>query len=206
MRRYVRIAAAAATSLLLTACMSGTVGSSPSSDSNAPRATSSSSAPAFVQTTATCASITGHLYEACFAYIVNDAEFSLQPYYKYVHSDSLFASLRDRLTLKYRSQALQTIQQRAAHWPTGTNTVKGPDIVIRKGWASLACNKAVLVTRESWTVIAPSGRVLYQERGQTHTIVLRRVPDERFRVGTHVLHQWVVYAIYNSGNGAQPRC
>lgn len=205
MRNFIKASVASVATLLLTACMSGQVGSSPLG-TTAPRPASSSSAPALTQTTTTCASITGHLYEACFAYIVNDAEFSLQPYYKYVHSDSIFASLRDRLPLKYRGQALQTIQRRTVHWPTGTNTVRGPDITIRKGWASLVCNKAVLVTRESWTVIAPSGKVLYQERGQTHTVVLRRVPDERFHVGSHVLHQWVVYAIYNTGNGAQPGC
>lgn len=206
MRAFTKAAVAAVVTLGLTACMSGTAGSRPASGTNVPRTSVSTITPGFLQTTGTCAKNTGHLYEVCFAYIFNDAEFSLQPYYKYVHSDSLFASLRERLPLKYRGQALQTIRQRVAHWPVGTNMVRGPDIVIREGWASLVCNKAVLITRESWTVIAPSGQVLYQERGQTHTVVLRRIPDERFRIGSHALHQWVVYAIYNTGNGAQPHC
>src|SRR6185437_1934422 len=108
---------ALAAAVTMSACASsipnGASGSadSPSSPVSAANTTSPAATPqpAAGQTTSACASIAGHRYEACTAYIVNDAHWSLQPYYKYVHSDSVFAFLKDRLTLKYRGQALQTI-------------------------------------------------------------------------------------------------
>jgi hypothetical protein len=154
-----------------------------------------------------CASLQGHRYEVCFAYVVNDAHWSLQPYYKYVHSDSFLAPLADRLPLKYRGSALRTIRSRAMHWPRGTNRVQGPSIRILQARSSLKCNKARLVTRESWKVITPNGRVLYQEKNQLHTIVMRRVPDERTRIGGRVLlHAWVVSKIYDSRRSMSLTC
>lgn len=150
-----------------------------------------------LQSAAVCGTIQDHLYEACFAYVWNDAHLSLQPYYKYVHSDSLLSGLKNRLALKYFDQAFQTIQQRAANWPRGTNAVDGPDITIVAARSSLTCDKAVLTTRENWTVRAPDGAVLYQESQQLHTVVLHRIPDERFQYDGHVLHQWAVYALYD---------
>lgn len=144
-----------------------------------------------------CGKVQDHLYEACAAYVWNDAHFSLQPYYKYVHSTSLFSGLANRLELKYTGTALQLIQQRAANWPRGTNTVDGPDIAILSAQSSLACNRAVLVTRENWTVRTANGQLLYQENGQLHTIMLQRTPDQRFEFDGYVLHQWVVAAIYD---------
>jgi len=144
-----------------------------------------------------CGTYKDHLYEACAAYVWNDAHFSLQPYYKYVHSDSPLSFLRDRLAIKYHDQALQVIQQRTAGWPQGTNTVHGPDITIVTARSSLTCDKAVLTTHEDWTVYAPNGTVLYQENQQPHTIVLHRIPDQRFQYDGYILHQWAVYAIYD---------
>lgn len=152
-----------------------------------------------------CLAYTDHVYEVCVAYVWNDAHASLQPYYKYVHSDSSLSFLKDRLALKYQGQALQVVQQRTANWPAGTNTVDGPEIAILSARSSLACDKAVLTTRENWTVRMSNGHVLYQENGQFHTIVLRRTPDERFRYGNSVLHQWVVDAIYD-GEQNLPVC
>lgn len=144
-----------------------------------------------------CLAYKDHVYEACFAYVWNDAHWSLQPYYKYVHSSSIFSGLANRLQLKYKGQALQLIKNRTANWPSGTNTVDGPDIDIVGAWASLACNRAILVTRESWTVRAANGAVLYPENGKVHTVVLERTPDHRFEYNGTVLHQWVVSAIYD---------
>lgn len=158
-----------------------------------------------LQSLGVCGTYQDHLYEVCAAYIWNDAHLSLQPYYKYVHSDSLLSFLKDRLALKYHEQALQVVQQRTASWPSGTNTVDGPDITIVTARSSLACDKAVLTTRENWTVRAPNGTVLYQENGQPHTVVLHRIPDERFRYGDFVLHQWAVYALYD-GEQNLPVC
>jgi hypothetical protein len=158
------------------------------------------------QTLSECAHFSGHRFEVCGAYMWNDAHWSLQPYYKYVHSDSFFAFLKNRLSLKYRNDALQAIRRRARNWPSGTNTVEGPRIDILRARSSLKCNQGVLITRESWKVVSRRGSVLYQERRQIHTVILRRVPDERFRLGSHVLHAWVVYKIYDSRRDIQPTC
>lgn len=144
-----------------------------------------------------CLAYKDHVYEACFAYVWNDAHWSLQPYYKYVHSDSVFSGLVNRVALKYKGHALQVVRQRAANWPAGTNTVDGPDITIQGAWASLSCNRAILVTRETWTVRSPNGTMLYQENDKIHTVVLERTPDERFEYNGTVLHQWVVSDIFD---------
>lgn len=144
-----------------------------------------------------CGVYQDHLFEACAAYVWNDAHLSLQPYYKYIHSDSPFSFLKNRLAIKYHDQALQVIEQRVATWPKGTNVVHGPDITIVTARSSLTCDKAVLTTREDWTVYAPNGTILYQENQQPHTIVLHRIPDERFQYEGNVLHQWAVFAIYD---------
>lgn len=180
----------------------------PASESSTPIVSGMASAPVATSPPAAphdCLSYKDHVYEACFAYVWNDAHWSLQPYYKYVHSDSVFSGLANRLSLKYKGPALQLIQQRAANWPVGTNTVDGPDIDIRSARASLSCNRAVLVTRETWTVRRANGALLYQENGQIHTVVLERTPDVRFQYNGTVLHQWVVSAIYD-GEQAMPVC
>ena len=186
-------AAASATATVTTAAATATA-----TPSAAPTASSS-------QVLDICGVYKDYLYEACTAYVWNDAHFSLQPYYKYVHSGSPLNFLKDRLALKYFDQALQVVQQRTAGWPQGTNTVEGPDITIVTARSSLACDKAVLTTREDWTVRAPNGTVLYQENQQPHTIVLHRIPDQRFQYDGHVLHQWAVYAIYD-GEQNLPVC
>jgi hypothetical protein len=181
---------------------------SPLSQPATPTATAAATATATATPTATtatqvagsvsvCGTYENHLYEACTAYVWNDAHFSLQPYYKYVHSDSPFSFLKNRLAIKYHDQALQVVQQRVAGWPKGTNTVHGPEITIVTARSSLTCDRAVLTTREDWTVYAPDGTVLYQENQQPHTVVLHRIPDQRFEYDGHVLHQWAVYAIYD---------
>src|SRR5438105_15141172 len=57
------------------------------------------------QTYRACAHWREHLFEACAAYFFNDAHTSLQPYCKYVHSDSYFSFLKDRFPLKYKGSA-----------------------------------------------------------------------------------------------------
>lgn len=178
---------------------------SPSSNTATASATAIPTQTTSSQSLGVCGTYQNHLYEVCAAYVWNDAHWSLQPYYKYTHSDSLLGFLKDRLALKYHDEALQAIQQRTASWPRGTNTVDGPDITILTARSSLVCDKAVLTTRESWMVRAPNGTVLYQENQQLHTIVLHRIPDKRFQYDGYVLHQWAVYAIYN-GEQNLPVC
>lgn len=196
--------------VLITACSPvGSQGISPSSvvpmttapaTAQAPPAQTTPSSVTSGQGAEGCATYQNHLYEVCVAYVWNDAHASLQPYYKYVHSDSPLSFLKDRLAIKYQGDALRLVQQRTANWPQGTNTVDGPDITILSARSSLACNRAVLTTREDWTVRAPNDTILYDEHNQVHTIVLKRTPDERFQYDGQVLHQWVVDAIYD---GAQ---
>jgi hypothetical protein len=155
-----------------------------------------------------CARMDNHVYEACVAYVVNDAHWSLQPYYKYAHTDvqgdSVLAELKrrlinglsNRLYLKYKGAAQAMIIARAKNWPSGTNTVVGPDITITDAQSSLACNRAVLKTLENWNVVSQNdNRSLFQVSGVSYTIVLHREPDQRFVFEGHVLHAWVVYDI-----------
>ncbi len=160
------------------------------------------------QTIQECASWQGHRFEACAAYIFNDAHFSLQAYYKYVKSDSIFSGLKDRFQLKYMPAARQKINQwtNISTWPRGTNTVDGPEIQILAADSSLKCNKAVLQTEENWGVFDKAGDLLYREDHELHTVLLRRVPDERFRLGSRVLHAWVVDNIYKGQKNIKPTC
>jgi hypothetical protein len=165
------------------------------------RVTGALAAPAdqFTQSLKECGSTHGHRYEACAAYVFNDANGGLRFYYKYARSHSILSGLKSRFALKYTASAQATIRSWTSispnipisRWPTGANWVHF-EVAIERARASLRCNRAVLNTRETWAVVSQSGNTLYSEQSQEHTVILNRVPDERFRLGSHVLHQWVV--------------
>ncbi len=163
-----------------------------------------------VQTTLKeCGKFENHVFEACAAYIFNDAHWSLQPYYKYVKSDSIFSGLKNRFKLKYERKARDKIIKMAgiSTWTRGTNDVDGPDIDILNAQASLKCGKAVLVTREDWEVTNDKApKPLYKEFNRIHTVLLSRRADERFRLGDKVLHAWVVSDTYNGRKKIKPSC
>lgn len=137
-----------------------------------------------------CASLKGHVYEACFAYVVNDSLLALRNYYRLANSNDPYDSLGagEDFQYRFRGAAYRLIQQRVAGWPAGTNTVYLPRITIISARASLATNTAHLTTRETWRVTTSSGRVLFAENNKLHHITMARVRGK-------LLHIWVVTAI-----------
>lgn len=137
-----------------------------------------------------CLHYTGHRYEACFAYVVNDSLFALRPYYANAHSanPTKAGNALEDFYYRYRSAARQLIASRVSVWPNGENIVAVPRITVIKARSSLVSNSALLVTRETWRVTTTSGRVLYAEKNRRHHISMRRVQGR-------YLHIWVVTAI-----------
>jgi hypothetical protein len=137
-----------------------------------------------------CLHYAGHVYEACFAYVVNDSTLALRKYYQLGRSrdSNRAAGAGEDLAYRYRGSALNLIQRRVAHWPKGENVVVLPRISIVSATSSLATNTARLTTRETWTVRTTSGRLLYRESNRTHRIKMARVQG-------NFLHVWVVTAI-----------
>jgi hypothetical protein len=137
-----------------------------------------------------CAHFSGHLYEACFAYLINDSGIALRNFYANAHSaDSSQAgdSLED-FHYRFRGQARTLITGRVAKWPKGRNIVGIPTISIVKASSSLVTNTARLTTRETWRVVTSAGKVLYSEPSLVHHITMARVRGK-------FLHIWVVTSI-----------
>lgn len=78
-------------------------------------------ASASTTTSRPCLHYAGHVYEACFAYVVNDSSLALGRYYANVRgADSSKAgdALED-FRYRYRDSARQLIASRVAAWPRG---------------------------------------------------------------------------------------
>jgi hypothetical protein len=138
-------------------------------------------------TTSACAHYTGHVYEVCFAYIFNDSSLALRNYYRLVHSPDRQKAqdAREDLLYRFRGDAMRQIVRRAGKWPAGVNDVSIPKITIVSAKASLASNRALLATRESWQVTAANGRVLFVQSSQPRRVTMCRIQGK-------LLHIWVV--------------
>jgi hypothetical protein len=135
-----------------------------------------------------CLYYKGHLYEACYAYIVNDSSLALRQYYANAHSTNpkQAADALEDFRYRYRGSARALIQKRVASWPRGRNNPGIPGIEILKASSSLVTNTAQLTTREIWRVTTSSGRVLYTDKAKKiHHISMARVQGK-------LLHIWVV--------------
>lgn len=137
-----------------------------------------------------CMHYAGHVYEACFAYVVNDSSLVLGPYYAKARSadPSKAGEALEDFHYRYRDQARSLIARRVASWPRGENIVAVPRITIIDATSSLVSNSASLTTRETWRVTTTSGRVLYTENNRLHHISMKRVKGKLF-------HVWVVTSI-----------
>ncbi len=151
---------------------------------------SSAAAPKMPQATGNCFAYVGHVFEACFAYKVNDSGLALRNYYAYVHSADLSraSDAHEDFLYRYRSAARQLVTSRVSSWPIGENVVATPVIEILSATASLVTNTASITTRETWRVTTASGRGLYLEQNHLHHISMARVQGK-------LLHIWVVTAI-----------
>lgn len=149
-----------------------------------------SATPRQAGTISACAHYAGHLYEACFAYVVNDSGKVLRKFYAEGHSadTSQAGDALEDFHYRYRGQARSLVAQRVAKWPKGRNIVAVPRITIIKASSSLVNNTAQLTTRETWRVTTTSGKVLYAENNRLHDISMRRVQGK-------LLHIWVVTSI-----------
>lgn len=169
----------------------GTPSASPTAQSStttaSPQPTASSQPSSSANTLDACLHYAGHVYEVCTAYIANSSLAVLVPYYKYANGSNttLRRYVTYRLGSRYSGQAYRLITARVAQWPTGTMEVAVPYIRIIAVHSSLRTNTATLTTQETWQVTTQTGRVVYQERNQRHTITMHRVPS-------YILHKWVV--------------
>lgn len=134
-----------------------------------------------------CAHYAEHTYEACFAYWFNDSGMALRRYYRDANSEDPYDSTdaAEDFAYRFRGPAYRTIKQMVAKWPLGVNDVSVPKISIISAASSLAFNRAVLTTRESWRVTDHDGHVLLPQ-----TIQLRHVT--MCRIQGKLLHIWVV--------------
>jgi len=140
-----------------------------------------------VGTITACAHFSGHTYEACFAYIVNDSALALRQYYREANSEDPWdsADAAADFSYRFRGPAYRSIKQMVASWPLGVNTVYLPRITILSASASLTANRAVLTTRETWRVINHDGRVLLKLNNQLRRVTMCRIQGR-------LLHIWVV--------------
>lgn len=138
-----------------------------------------------------CLHVNQHVYEVCYAYVVNDSAGALWWYYKYAHSPNPARALaaRNRLESRYTGQARRLVEGRvAAKWPKKSETeVALPRITIVSVVSDLVNNQAILVTSETWRVTNKAGKIIYSETMRHHIRVQR--------VQGLILHKWVVTLI-----------
>ncbi len=135
-----------------------------------------------------CLKYQGHVYEVCYAYIVNSSLGALLPYYAYAHSGNLTAGkiVSNHLEKRYVGQARQVVVERVRGLPRGKFEIGLPFIKIVS--VSSDGNNAQLTTEETWQVHDQAGNVVYQENGLRHQVSMQRVPS-------YVLHKWVVSSL-----------
>ena len=141
-----------------------------------------------------CAHLARHQYEVCYAYIVNDTYLARVPYYEFGRQPSLRAADLTRFASRYYNPARRSIERQARGWPRRVD-VSAPRIKI-VGPVSVSANLATakLHTVETWRVRSESGRLLFAETNDHHTITLHRTPTMLCALG-HCLHKWVVVRI-----------
>ena len=141
-----------------------------------------------------------HEYEVCVAYISNSAEIALQGLYKFGNSRIGYLSdaAKHHFETRYWNQPRQAIEQEVASWPK-TSDVTGnkveDSITLVSVTSSLAADRGLVQTRESWQVTAPDGTILHNEPLHTKDITMCRG-----RLPGHPLHEWMVVATSQQPN------
>lgn len=116
---------------------------------------------------------------ACTAYL-SATHFALQPYYKLVSNGNLsHVGAKAVFDAAYSPGAQATILLWAMtwgrsinNWPVGLNKVPTSKIEFFRVVPHPACDRTLLITRESWMVIGSNNKVLYSENKRFHTVVL----------------------------------
>ncbi len=141
-----------------------------------------------------CAHFQRHQYEVCYAYVVNDAYLARVPYYEFGRERALRHSARTRFASRFYNPARLSIERQARGWPRNVD-VSAPRIrIVGRVFVSANLATATLHTIETWRVRAESGRMLFAETNDHHTITLHRTPTMLCALG-HCLHKWVVVSI-----------
>lgn len=141
-----------------------------------------------------CAHLARHQYEVCYAYIVNDTYLARVPFYDFGRDRASRAADLTRFASRFYNPARRSIERQVRGWPRHVD-VQPPRIrIIGRVAVSANLATATLHTVETWRVRSESGRVLFAEKNDHHTIALRRTPTMLCAFG-HCLHKWVVVRI-----------
>ena len=134
-----------------------------------------------------CATLADRRLEVCTAYVANASLGARLPYYKLGRSENAARArlARYRLESRYVGAARIRIERQVSRWPAGARDVDLPRISIVS--VSVAGDRAMLVTRETWRVETPAGRVLFAEARGRHVTTMRKTAGL-------LLHKWVVIA------------
>jgi hypothetical protein len=154
-----------------------------------------------------CADFKGDAYGVCAAYVIDDTDV-LWKYYE-VGADPVkaYAAQQD-LATRYQGEALQALRDRVAGWNAPyEHTAAPPAIAVSRIKMNARCGTAVALTTESWVVHDNIDHFFYSEELDPHTVLLRRLPGERFSLGKRKLRAWAVYKIYDQQRpDLEPNC
>jgi hypothetical protein len=133
-----------------------------------------------------------HEYEVCTAYVANSAEIALQGFYKFGNNkiSYLADAARHHFETRYWQGPRNHIERDVDAWPktgriTGNKVTEDIDVVSVS--SNLRADRGLVQSRESWSVKAPSGKILHREARHTKNITLCRGKQSG-----HLLHEWVV--------------
>ena len=133
-----------------------------------------------------------HEYEVCTAYIANSSQIALRGFYKFGNSRVGYVATpaRHHFETRYYGTPRRHIEREVDGWPKGVG-LTGNDVdasmTLMSLSSGLAADRAVLTTKESWTVTANDGRVLHNEPMHSKEVTMCRG-----RLPGHPLHEWVV--------------
>lgn len=122
-------------------------------------------------------------YRACFDYISDAAEGSLQLYYKTGRSRAKVLSdiAKHHLESRYFLGARKTEEKRVAKWGLGVNEVHEKVDLVSVTTNAIdghGANRALIKTREQWDVIDGNGRDIFHQASHIigHTLCRARIP------------------------------
>ncbi len=136
-----------------------------------------------------CAKLADQEARICYAYIVNASLGARLSFYKFGSSSNptVAQEAKERLQKRYDKDARRLVEGQARSFPEDVN-VDAPSVRIESVKADLARDTATLRTVESWLVKDKTGKVLFEEKDQPHTVTLSRTQS-------FVLRRWVVTQI-----------
>ena len=118
-------------------------------------------------------------YRACFDYIVDSAESSLQGYYKFGNSKVNYIrdAAKHHLESRYFLGSRAVAERRVSGWPKGVNTVHEKVDLVSISANTLA-ERALIRTREQWDIVDSQGDHIFRQASHVegHTLCHARLP------------------------------